>query len=136
MKTRSVQEESKKDQEHKILSWFSLPQGIRPVIFQRAKISTIQDHQDQFTTIQTLVTNKNTLLPTVNNLLNPSTSQTQCKNPLHQPNYNTLYNIGVANGVTMGTTNKIKLFFQNRRVVTIVYYEKTMENTKIDKASM
>jgi len=28
--TRSVQEEKKKDQEHKILSWFTLPQGLRP----------------------------------------------------------------------------------------------------------
>jgi len=52
-KTRSVQEESKKDQEHKILSWFTLPQGLRPFLCQQARISTNQDHQDQFTIIQT-----------------------------------------------------------------------------------
>jgi len=71
---RNVQEESKKEQKHKILSWFTLSQGIRPVLCQQAKISTNQDHQDQFTTIQTLAISKNTLLSAVNHLLEPSTS--------------------------------------------------------------
>jgi len=39
-KTKCVQEERKKDQEHKILSWFTLPQGLRPVRRKLAKIST------------------------------------------------------------------------------------------------
>jgi len=29
--TRNVQEGSKKEQEHKTLYWFTLPQGLRPV---------------------------------------------------------------------------------------------------------
>jgi len=68
----SIQEDLKKDQKHKILSWFTLPQGLRPVPCQQAKISTNQDHQDQFTTVQTLASRKNPLLPTISNLLNPS----------------------------------------------------------------
>jgi len=61
-KAKSVQEESKKEQEHKILVWFTLPQGLYPVLCQLAKISTNQDHKDQFTTIQILAISKNTLL--------------------------------------------------------------------------
>ena len=45
----SVQEERKKDQEHKILSWLTLPQGLCPVLYQQTKISTNQDLKDQFT---------------------------------------------------------------------------------------
>jgi len=36
---------------HKILYWFTLPQGLRPVLCQLAKSSTKKDHQDQFYTI-------------------------------------------------------------------------------------
>jgi len=39
-----VQEEGKKDQEHKILYWFTLPQGLCPVLCQPAKSSTKKDH--------------------------------------------------------------------------------------------
>jgi len=74
MIARSVQEESKKKQEHKILSWFTLPQGLHPVLCQSTKIFTNQDHKDQFTTKQTLAISKNTQLPAVINLLNPSAS--------------------------------------------------------------
>jgi len=52
--TRSVQEERKKDQEHKILSWFTLPQGLRPVLCQPTKISTKKITTYQFYTIQYL----------------------------------------------------------------------------------
>jgi len=48
-------------------------------------ISTNQDHKDQFTIVQTLATSKNTLLPAVNNLLNPSASQTRCRNHCTNP---------------------------------------------------
>jgi len=37
---KCVQEERKKDKEHKILSWFTLPQGLCPVLCKLAKIST------------------------------------------------------------------------------------------------
>jgi len=49
-KTISVQEEGKKDQEHKDLYWFTLPQGLRPVLCQLTKSSTKKDHHDQFYT--------------------------------------------------------------------------------------
>ena len=111
-KARSVQEESKNEQEHKILSWFTLPQRLRPFLCQSTKISTNQDHKDQFTTIQTLAISKNTVLPTVINLLNPSASYKHnqntvsvrnkptepfnklntIQNVLHSQNYNTLCN--------------------------------------------
>jgi len=55
------------------------PQGLHPVICQQAKISTNQDYQDHFSTIQALGTNKNTLFLAVTNLLNPSASQIQYK---------------------------------------------------------
>jgi len=45
----SVQEERKKDQEHKDLYWFTFPQGLRLVLCQLEKRSTNQDYQDQFT---------------------------------------------------------------------------------------
>ena len=61
---------SKKEQEHKDLSWFTLPQGLRPVPYSTVRISTLKDQSDQFTTIQTLATGKNTLLPVANSLLN------------------------------------------------------------------
>jgi len=47
----SVQEEGKKDQEHKDLYWFTLPQGLHPILCQLAKSSTKKDHLDQFYTI-------------------------------------------------------------------------------------
>ena len=47
----SVQEERKKGQEHKILSSFTLPQGLCPVLCKLAKIST---KKDQSHTIQHL----------------------------------------------------------------------------------
>jgi len=50
----SVQEKWKKDQEHEFLSWFTLPQGLRPVFCKLAKISTRKDLQDQHQTIQHL----------------------------------------------------------------------------------
>jgi len=62
----SVQEERKKDQEHKILHWFTLPQRLHPILCQPVKIST---NQDQLTSIQTLATSKNSLLPTANKTL-------------------------------------------------------------------
>jgi len=52
--TRSVQEERKKDQEDKILSWFTLPQGLRPVVCQPAKIFTKKITTNQSHTIQHL----------------------------------------------------------------------------------
>jgi len=64
MIAKSVQEESKKEQKHKILSLFTLSQMLRQVLCQLAKISTNQDHKDQFTVIQTLAINKNTNQPT------------------------------------------------------------------------
>jgi len=42
----SVQEERKKDQEHKDLCWFTLPQGLRPVLCQLAKCSTKKNLQN------------------------------------------------------------------------------------------
>jgi len=69
-KTISVQEERKKDQEHKILNWFTLSQGLRPVLCQLAKSSTKKITKIRFTQITTLATHKQPLLPTVNNLLN------------------------------------------------------------------
>jgi len=42
----SVQEERKRDEEHKILYWFTLSQGLRPVLCQPAKISTNKDLKD------------------------------------------------------------------------------------------
>jgi len=44
------------DQEHKILSWFTLSQGLRPVLCKLAKISTStkKDLKDQSHTIQHL----------------------------------------------------------------------------------
>jgi len=69
----SIQEERKRDQEHKILYWLTLPQGLRLVLCQPAKISTNQDHQDQFTTVQTPCNRKKPLLPTANNPLHPTT---------------------------------------------------------------
>jgi len=39
-KLKCVPEERKKDQEHKVLSWFTLPQGLRPVLCKLEKIST------------------------------------------------------------------------------------------------
>ena len=51
--SRSVQEERKKDQEHKILSWFTLPQGLCPVLCQPAKISTKKITKISFTQYNT-----------------------------------------------------------------------------------
>jgi len=46
VQARSVQEDRKKDQEHKDLYWFTFPQGLRSVLCQLAKSSTKKDHQD------------------------------------------------------------------------------------------
>ena len=45
----SVQEERKRDQEHKILSWFTLPQRLRPVLCKLAKIFTKKISKINFT---------------------------------------------------------------------------------------
>jgi len=37
---KNVQEERRKDKEHKDLYWFTLPQRLRPVLCQLAKSST------------------------------------------------------------------------------------------------
>jgi len=47
---------SKKQQELTDISWFTLPQGLRPVPYSTVRISTIKDQLDQFTAIQTLAT--------------------------------------------------------------------------------
>jgi len=57
--TRSVQEEIKKYQEHKILFWFTLPKGLFLVLRQPTKISTEKITEDQFYTIQYLQTASN-----------------------------------------------------------------------------
>jgi len=51
IETISVQEEGKKDQEHKDLYSFTLPQGLHPVLCQLANSFTKNEHQDQFYTI-------------------------------------------------------------------------------------
>jgi len=61
---------NKKQQEHTDLSWFTLPQGLRPVPYSTTRISTIKDQTDQFTIVQTLAHRKNTLLYATNYLLN------------------------------------------------------------------
>jgi len=51
--SRSVQEERKKYQEHKILSWFTLPQGLRLVLCKLAKISIKKISNISFTEYNT-----------------------------------------------------------------------------------
>jgi len=86
--TKRVQEGRKKDQECKDLYWFTLPQGLCPVIFQQVKSSTDKDHEDQFTQYKTLATRKQPLLPVANSLLHPTTIVQTMQNPLHRTSYN------------------------------------------------
>jgi len=51
--TKCVQEKKKKDQEHKFLSWFTLLQGLRPVLCKLAKISTKKISKIVFTRYNT-----------------------------------------------------------------------------------
>jgi len=57
----NMQELKRKNEEHKDLSWFTLPQGLRPIFCQLVKIST-KKSQDQLTT---LAPSKLSLLPAV-----------------------------------------------------------------------
>jgi len=50
----SIQEKWKKDQEHEFLSWFTLSQGLRSVLCKLTMISTRNDLQYQYQTIQHL----------------------------------------------------------------------------------
>jgi len=78
IESRSVQEERKKDQERKILSWFTLPQGLRPVLCKLAKIPTKKILKISLTQYNTctpqanLAPRKQTLLLVVTYLLNPT----------------------------------------------------------------
>ena len=81
---------SKKQQEHTDLSWFTLPQGLRPVPYSTVRISTIKDQPNQFIAIQSLATRKNTLFPAANPLLKPTTKPRTIQTPLYIPEYTLL----------------------------------------------
>jgi len=79
----------KRDQEHQDLYWFTLPQGLRPVLCQQAKNST-KDQQDQSNTMSiTLAPSKTTLHPVTHNPLHPITTvnivEPYCTNPNYKP---------------------------------------------------
>jgi len=69
VETQMRQEERKKDQEHKILSWFTLPQGLRLILCKLAKIFTKRSPRLVLhNTILLLAVH--TLLPAVHTVLN------------------------------------------------------------------
>ena len=86
-KKKNFQEERRRNQEHKDLSWFTLLQGLCPVLCKLAKISTKQDHKislQPFLPASYHCSPQYTLLPAALTLLNPSASVNQCRNLLYK----------------------------------------------------
>jgi len=83
----SINEGSKKDQEHKILSWFTLPQGLRLILCKLAKISTKKISKISLTQYNTCTPQANPA-PNSNLPTEPHSSSSTSTKPIVLSSYN------------------------------------------------